>query len=88
MIESINPSTVVHSIAVDISDHHAVKRAFDEISELLGARTPQVLVNNAGVISSQTPMVDDDPDFWCRTQVRVSLFRSGYGKSASTYDKD
>ncbi|KAF4228079.1 hypothetical protein CNMCM6805_002465 [Aspergillus fumigatiaffinis] len=68
MIESINPSTVVHSIAVDISDHHAVKRAFDEISERLGARTPQVLVNNAGVISSQTPMVDDDPDFWWRTQ--------------------
>jgi NAD(P)-dependent dehydrogenase (short-subunit alcohol dehydrogenase family) len=79
MVESINPSTEVHSIAVDISDHHAVKRAFDEISERLGARTPQVLMNNAGVISSQTPMVDDDPDFWWRTQVRVSFFGQGMG---------
>ncbi|KAF7157291.1 hypothetical protein CNMCM5623_001414 [Aspergillus felis] len=68
MVKSINPSTEVHSIAVDITDYHAVKRAFDEIRERLGARTPQVLVNNAGVVSSQTRMVDDDPDLWWSTQ--------------------
>ncbi|GFG24150.1 estradiol 17-beta-dehydrogenase 11 [Aspergillus udagawae] len=66
MVKSISPSTKVLSIAVDVTDYDSVKRAFDEIIERLGI--PQVLVNNAGVIASQCRIVDDDPDFWWRTQ--------------------
>jgi NAD(P)-dependent dehydrogenase (short-subunit alcohol dehydrogenase family) len=46
----------------DVSDHHQVRRAINEVSEVLGP--VDVLVNNAGIVNNIAPIADMSPDAW------------------------
>ncbi|KAL3448217.1 hypothetical protein BJX65DRAFT_317461 [Aspergillus insuetus] len=66
LVKEINPETLVHSIAVSITDASDVAKAFDEIVERFG--TPHVLINNAGVMASGDSIFDSDIESWWATQ--------------------
>ncbi|KAL2807947.1 putative oxidoreductase [Aspergillus granulosus] len=66
IVTEINPATEVHSIVVDVVDEVGVAKGFDEIESRFGA--PHVLINNAGILGSLTPMVDADIEAWWKTQ--------------------
>jgi NAD(P)-dependent dehydrogenase (short-subunit alcohol dehydrogenase family) len=57
-------------VGLDVTDAAAVSRAVMQAEQHLGPI--DLLVNNAGVIDTEVPLLDSDPDEWWRT-VEVNL---------------
>lgn len=58
-IKAVAPTCTVLSVSTDVKDEASVQSLFDEMPQ-----TPDVLINNAGVSSSQKSIVDSDPGAW------------------------
>ncbi|KAL2044706.1 hypothetical protein N7G274_002480 [Stereocaulon virgatum] len=58
-VQAAAPHCDIISVAADITDPASVQRLFDSLP-----RTPDVLVNNAGVSLSQDSIVNSDTDKW------------------------
>lgn len=65
-VQAAAPHCDVISVAADITDPASVQRLFSSLS-----RTPDVLVNNAGVSLSQDSIVNSDTDKWWADWVRM-----------------
>lgn len=67
-VEAAAPACQVVPIAADVIDKTSVQQLFDRLP-----RTPDVLVNNAGVSLCQASIVDSDIDLWWSDWVSASL---------------
>ncbi|KAL4952092.1 hypothetical protein BDW69DRAFT_26956 [Aspergillus filifer] len=69
LIKDINPGTQVLSLPVDVTDVKGVAAAFDKIVDRLGV--PNVLINNAGVLTQGTVSDSDIESWWNVQEVNV-----------------
>jgi len=61
----------IHPLELDVSDHHAVQRALDELPTEW--RDIDLLVNNAGLAAGLGPLWDNDPaDWWAMLDTNVA----------------
>ena len=65
-VQAAAPNCAVTSVAADVTDPASVYRLFDNLP-----RTPDVLVNNAGVYLSQDSIVNSDIEKWWADWVRI-----------------
>lgn len=66
IVETAAPGCAVLPISADVIDKTSVQQLFDRLP-----RTPDVLVNNAGVSMSQSSIVDSKIDLWWSDWVRL-----------------
>lgn len=65
-VEAAAPSCTIMPISADVIDKTSVQKLFDRLP-----RTPDVLVNNAGVSTSQSSIIDSNIDLWWSDWVRL-----------------
>lgn len=65
-VQAAAPECAVTSVAADVTDPASVQRLFDNLP-----RTPDVLINNAGVSLSQDSIVNSDIEKWWADWVRI-----------------
>ncbi|MCJ1267189.1 hypothetical protein MMC22_007074 [Lobaria immixta] len=58
-VETAAPGCTIMAIAADVIDKTSVQKLFDRLP-----RNPDVLVNNAGVSTSQSSIIDSNIDLW------------------------
>ena len=66
-VQAAAPNCAVTSVTADVTDPASVHRLFDNLP-----RTPDVLVNNAGVYLSQDSIVNSDIEKWWADWVRTN----------------